>query len=196
RRLHGRRYAEHPESHPDLAVGQLVHHEQEVERGEQLRRADAGFGDHAELRLAARERHRPLHDRKPSARRQDGVQGESGLVAQARTQSEGNRVHADLLRRDARRRPAVGRSRRDRAGSDPGYRARQLERQCRSADRPGAAHHLPRLRHGAERAVVLQHQGQEPVQGYPRPRSLLQGRRRRPDQVAGDARAVDAIGAD
>ena len=29
--------------------------------GEQRRRADAGLGDHAELRFAARERHRPLH---------------------------------------------------------------------------------------------------------------------------------------
>ncbi len=55
-------------------VGQLVHHGQEVGGGEQRRRPDTGGGDHAELRLAARQRHRRLHDRKPRARRQDGVQ--------------------------------------------------------------------------------------------------------------------------
>jgi ABC-type transport system substrate-binding protein len=47
-------------------------------RGEQLRRTDAGLGDHAELRGAARERHRPLHDREPSARREDRLQGLPG----------------------------------------------------------------------------------------------------------------------
>jgi len=43
-------------------------------RGEQCRRADAGFRHHAQLRVVARKRHRPLHDREPSARREDRVQ--------------------------------------------------------------------------------------------------------------------------
>ena len=41
------------QSHSDLAMGRLVHHGQEVVRGEQLGGADAGLGNHAELRLAA-----------------------------------------------------------------------------------------------------------------------------------------------
>ena len=44
-----------------FAMGYLVHHGQEVGRGEQRRRADAGRGDHAELCLAQRQRHRRLH---------------------------------------------------------------------------------------------------------------------------------------
>ena len=58
--------------------------EQEVGRGEQRRRADARRGNDAELCLAQRQRHRPLHGRKPSARRQDRVQGQPELVAQGR----------------------------------------------------------------------------------------------------------------
>ena len=45
---------------------------------------DAGRGDDAELCLAQRQRHRPLHDREPPARREDRVQGQPELVAQAR----------------------------------------------------------------------------------------------------------------
>ena len=61
RRLHGRFHPDLAESHSEFAMGHLVHHGQEVVRGEQRRRADAGGGDHAELCLAARQRHRPLH---------------------------------------------------------------------------------------------------------------------------------------
>jgi peptide/nickel transport system substrate-binding protein len=43
---------------------------------------------------------------------------------------------------------------------------------------------------------IFERQGQESVQGHPRPRSLLQGGRRRPDPETRDARAVDADGAD
>ena len=35
-------------------------------------------------------------------------------------------LHADRIGRDARRRPAVGRSRRHRAGSDPGHRSASM----------------------------------------------------------------------
>ena len=70
-------------SHPDLAVGYLVHHGQEVGRGEQLRGPDAGRGNLAELCVAQCQRHRSLHRREPSARRQDRVQGQPELVAQA-----------------------------------------------------------------------------------------------------------------
>ena len=84
RRLHRRCDADLAQSHSDFAMGRLVHHGQEVVRGEQRRRADAGLGDHAELCLAPRQRHRPLHDREPSARRENRVQGEPELVAQAR----------------------------------------------------------------------------------------------------------------
>ena len=54
---------------------------------------------------------------------------EPELVGQARAQSQGNHLHADRIRRDARRRAALGRSRRHRAGSDPGHRAGEFERQ-------------------------------------------------------------------
>ena len=64
-------------------------------RGEQRGSADAGRGDDADLCLAACQRHRPLHGREPSARRENRVQGQSELVAQARAQFERNRVHAD-----------------------------------------------------------------------------------------------------
>ena len=84
RRIHRRRDAGFAQSHPDLAVGWLVHHGQEVVRGEQLDRPHAGGCDDAEFCLAARERHRSLHDREPSARREDGIQGEPELVGQAR----------------------------------------------------------------------------------------------------------------
>ena len=84
RRLHRGLRPDQAQSHPPLALGYLVHHGQEVVRGEQRGRADAGGGDHAELRLAACQRHRRLHDREPSARREDRVQGQSELVAQAR----------------------------------------------------------------------------------------------------------------
>ena len=40
--------------------------------------------------------------------------------------------------------------------------------------------------------LYLQHQGQEPVQGHPRPRGLLQGDRYRADQDPRDARPFDA----
>ena len=45
---------------------------------------DARRGDDAELRRAQRQRHRPLQDREPSARREDRVQGQPELVGQAR----------------------------------------------------------------------------------------------------------------
>src|SRR5437667_415689 len=61
-----------------------AHHGQEVGRGEQRRRAHARRSNDAELCLAQRQRHRRLHYRKPSAGRQDRVQGQSELVAQAR----------------------------------------------------------------------------------------------------------------
>ncbi len=38
----------------------------------------------------------------------------------------------------------------------------------------GAAHHLPRLRPGSRRAAREQYQGQEPVQGHPRPPAFYQ----------------------
>ena len=47
------------------------------------------------------------------------------------------------------------------------------------AERAGTAHHLPRHGPGPRRTAVLQRQGQEPVQGHPRPRGLLQGDRHR-----------------
>ena len=53
RRLHGRCDARLAQSHSDRAMGRLVHHGQEMVRGEQCGGADAGVGDHAELRLAA-----------------------------------------------------------------------------------------------------------------------------------------------
>ncbi len=70
------------ESHSHFAVGRLVHHGQEVVRGAQRCSTDTGVGDDAELCLAQRKWHRRFHDRKPSARRKDGVQGEPQLVAQ------------------------------------------------------------------------------------------------------------------
>ena len=60
----------------------------------------------------------------------------------------------------------------------------------------GNSHHLPRHGPGARRTAVFQRQGQEPVQGHPRPRGLLQGDRRRADQEPRDARPLDALGAD
>jgi peptide/nickel transport system substrate-binding protein len=53
----------------------LISHGQEVVRGEQRGGADAGFGNDAEFCFAPRKWHRPLHHRKPSARRQNRVQG-------------------------------------------------------------------------------------------------------------------------
>ena len=124
------------------AMGYLVHHGQEVGRGEQRGGADAGRGDLAEFCLAQRQRHRRLHHREPSARRQDRVQGEPELVAQARAQSQGDHFHADRFRRHARCRIAVGRSRHHRAGSDSGYRAGGCESERPGAEGTGTAHHL------------------------------------------------------
>ena len=85
RRLHGRRGpARRPIPILNYAVGHLVHHVQEVGGGEQRRRAHAGRGNDAELRRAERQRHRPLQDREPPARREDGLQAEPRLVGQAR----------------------------------------------------------------------------------------------------------------
>ena len=83
RRLHGGLHPANAQSHSQFAVGYLVHHGQEVGRGEQRRRAHARRGNDAELCLAQRQRHRPLHRREPSARRQDRLQGQPELVAQA-----------------------------------------------------------------------------------------------------------------
>ena len=173
RRLHGRREAELAQSHSHFAMGYLVHHGQEMVRGEQLGGPDAGRGDHAELCLAQRKRHRPLHHREPSARREDRVQGQPELVAQARAQSEGNHFHADRLGCDARRGAAVGRSRRHRTGSDPGHRAGQFEPECGGAEGARIAHHLPRHGPDPRRTAVFERQGQESVQGHPRSRGVL-----------------------
>ena len=105
-------------------------------------------------------------------------------------------LHPDRLRRDARRGAAVGRSRRHRAGSDPGHRARQRQRHCHGLNGPELRTIFLGMDQSARRAALFERQGQESVQGHPRPRGLLQGDRRRPDQEPRDARAVDAVGAD
>ena len=68
--------------------------------------------------------------------------------------------------------------------------------ECQGADRPRAAHDLPRLRPDPRRAAVLEREGQEPVQGQARARGLLQGDRHRDHQVPRHARPVHAVGAD
>ena len=183
------------EPDPELPVGHLVHHGQEMGRGEQRRRADAGqpatTPSYAALNANGTG---PFKIDEPPARREDRVQDEPELVGQGRAQPRRGRLHADQLRRDARRGAALGRSRRDRAGSAAGHPARQ----CRAANAqvmtgPRAAHHLPRLRPDARRAAVLEREGQEPVQGHAGPPGVLQGHRHRDDQDARHARPVDAV---
>ena len=57
-------------------------------RGKQRGGADPGRGHLAEFCFPQRQRHRRLQHREPSARREDRVQGEPELVAQARAQSK------------------------------------------------------------------------------------------------------------
>ena len=123
-RLYGRRHAELAEPHSHLAMGHLVHHGQEV--GEENNAvaptpASATTPSYASLHANGTG---AFIDREPSARRQDGVQGEPELVAQARAQPQGDRLHADRLGCDAGRRPALWRSGRHRTRSDSGHFAR------------------------------------------------------------------------
>ena len=74
--------------------------------------------------------------------------------------------------------------------------ARQRQPERAGAHGAGGAHHLPRLRPDPRRAAVLERQGQEPVQGRPGARGLLQGDRHRDDQDPRHARPLDALAPD
>ena len=64
-----------------------------------------------ELRLAERQRHRPVHAGQPRARHQDGLQAQPELLGQDRRQRPGHRLHADRQRRDAPGGAGLGRDR-------------------------------------------------------------------------------------
>ena len=102
-------------------------------------------------------------------------------------------LHHHQVGRDARRRAAVGRDRHDGSGPGPGHRADQVEPERHRDDRSGAAHDLPQHGLVPGRAPVLERQGQESVQGRPRPQGVLPGDRHRGDQEPGDARQLGAV---
>ena len=135
RRPHGRFHPAEPEPHSALRMGHLVHHVEEVGRGEQHRRGAARLRPVDELRGAQHQRHRPVHHHRASGRREDRVQEEPELVGQGRAQHRRGDLHHDRQRRDARRRAALRRRRLDRSGAAAGRAAHQCERRRRSACR-------------------------------------------------------------
>ena len=71
------------------------------------------------------QRHRPVPPEGAPAVGPHGARAQLQLLGQGRGQRRRSRLHADRQRRDARRRAAVGRDRRDGAGAAAGRRAHQ-----------------------------------------------------------------------
>ena len=135
-----------------------------------------------ELRLAQRQRHRPVHAREPRAGHQDGLQAQPELVGQGRRQRAGDRLHADRQRRDAAGRAGL---RRDRLRPRPGAARRRAAAQHAGREGDRRAREPDRLhRHGPgpRRAALQQREGQEPVQGRARAQGALPGDRHRDDR--------------
>ena len=120
------------------------------------------------------QRHRPLHAEVARARRQDGAGQESELVGHQgralRRQRRRGDLHADRLRRDARRGADLGRSRPRQRSAAAGRAAAHADARHQGARRHREPHRVHRHGPGARRAPVLQRQGQEPVQGQARAR--------------------------
>ena len=144
RRHRDQRAVPDPARHAD----QLVHHEQEVVRGEQGRAPGRSSQGRREHGLVQGQRHRAVPAQGAPAVDAHRDRAQLRLLGQGRRQRRRSRVHADRQRRDARRGAAVGRNRCHGAGAAAGRRAREVGRQVHGAAGAGAAHHLPR--HGPE----------------------------------------------
>ena len=115
-----------------------------------------------------------------------------GVLGKGREQRHRGDIHADQERRDPGRRADLGRHRHDGAGAAAGHREAQGRAGAERAAGPRAAHDFSRHGPVARRAAVLEHQGQEPVQGQARAPGVLPGDRYRGDQDPHHARRGDA----
>ncbi len=95
----------------DPAAHRSAHHEQGMVDQAQRHQAAGLQGQGRDLRLAQRQRHRPLHPEEPRGRREDGGGEELQLVGQARRQRRRDRLPADQVRRHAAGRAALRRDR-------------------------------------------------------------------------------------
>ena len=91
-----------------------------------------GQGRH--LRLAQRQRHRPLHDHSLAARQAHRDGRQQRLVGQARRQRHRGDLHADQVRPDARRRAALGRRRHAHRPADAGRGAAAQDKKLKVLD--------------------------------------------------------------
>ena len=180
-----------------FAMGRLVHHGQEMVRGEQRRRADPGLGDLAEFCVAQRQRHRRLSSIESH---QPGVKTVFKANPNWWRKPEHNlkEIIFTPIGSDATRVAALLSGEVDVIEPVPIQDISRVDSspECPGAEGPGTANHLSRHGPGPRRIAVFEHQGQESVQGHQRARGVLQGDRHRADQDPRDARPFDAVGAD
>ena len=122
---------------PDPAgpVLSLVHHEQEVVRGQPGDAAGRPAQGHRERRLVPCQRHRPVPRARAPAERAHDVRAQRQLLGQDRRQRGRGHLQRDRQRRDSRGRAAVRRGRRDGAGAGAGHRPHQGRAQPQGACR-------------------------------------------------------------
>ena len=178
RRVDGRVHARRRE--PDLprAPRHALDHEQVLEREAQGHAAARLQEQGRELRLAQRQRHRALHAGEPRAGHQDTTSA---------TRTTGARSKATSRRSSTRRSPTTRRGwprwsrARSTSCSTRPARRRPAAQHRRREDRrrPGEPDRLHRHGPGPRRAALQQRQGQEPVQGRPRPARAVPGDRHR-----------------
>ena len=185
RRHHHRRAGAgaHPAAH------RSAHHEQGVVHEAQRAEAPGLQEQGRDLRLAQRQRHRPLHPAEPRGRREDGRGAQLQLVGQARGQRGRDRLPADQAGFHAPRGPPHRRDRLRARSAAAGHRPAQAGSEDQGGRGQREPHHLPRHGPVARRAPLLEREGQEPLQGQARARGLPAGDRRERHQDAGDARA-------
>ena len=194
RRIHDQR----PQSDRARAHQHDQHHEQGLEREEQGDQAAELLAEGGHDHRAPGEWHGPLHAEDARARREDGARQESELVGHQGRQIRGQRrrgdLHADRLRRDARRRAPLRRSRPRQRPAAAGRAASRADARHQGARRHREPHRVHRHGPGARRAPLFQRQGQESVQGQARTAGALSRDRHRRDPEEHDARTVAAVG--
>ena len=136
-------------------------------------------GQGRELRVAQRERHRPLHDHGWPPDQRIAMERQQGLVGQARGQRDRGDLHPDQA--DATRVAALLSGDVDMLTDLPTQDVARLRRttpSSRFVDGPEVRTIFIGARPGQRRAEVLRRQGQEPVQGQARAQGAEPGHRR------------------
>ena len=163
--------------------------------GEEQVRERAGLqGEGRHLRLAQHQRHRTLRAEGLGTRQAHRHGSQRRVVGQARRQRHRGDLHADQVGRHARGGAAF---RRRRPGDGPPGAGRRPAAQGPEAEDPRRRRSADDLhRHGPvqRRVEVLEHQGQEPVQGHPRAQGAQPGGGPRGDPARHHARPVDPGG--